>query len=85
MTIPLTALAAKPVPGYCASGHGILTPAQWKTCWDIGWGQPTTTAANAGAFAGHNVMPFLIGLAILAAIVTVARMAGRSTTVQPSK
>ena len=57
--------AAQQVPAYCSGWAHGLTPAQWKTCWDIGWSQPTTTAANAGAFAGHTVAPW----AILAGII----------------
>ena len=65
--------AAQQVPAYCTSGHGVLTPAQWKTCWDIGWSQPTTTAANAGAFAGHNVAPFLVVVALVIAVLLLAK------------
>ena len=45
----------------------------WQQKWDCGWNQPTTGAANAGYFTGHNVVPALIGLLILAAIIAVAR------------
>ena len=68
----LTAAAQK-VPAYCSSGHGILTPAQWKACWNAGYSQPTTTAANAGAFVGHNVGPFLIVALIIFAVIALAR------------
>jgi len=45
----------------------------WTQRWDCGWKQPTTGAANAGYFAGHNVMPVLIGLVIVLAIIALAR------------
>ena len=77
----LIAAAGQSIPGYCTSGHGILTPAEWKTCWDIGWNQPATTAANAGYFAGRNVAPVLIGLLILLALIAVAR---RSSSGSPA-
>ena len=48
---PLTVLAA------CNVGS-------WEQKLKCGWHQPTTNAANAGAFAGHSVMPWLIGIAI---------------------
>lgn len=44
----------------------------WQQKWNCGWKQPTTTAANAGAFAGHNVAPALIGLVIVALILIAA-------------
>ena len=36
MTGAIHAVAAA-VPGYCTSGHGILTQAEWQTCWKLGW------------------------------------------------
>ena len=58
------------IPGYCTSGTGIHTPGQWLTCARLGWHEPTTTAANAGYFAGHNIAPVL-AVAILTVLVLV--------------
>jgi hypothetical protein len=45
----------------------------WEQRWKCGWNQPVTGAANAGNFAGHNVVPVLIGLLIVFAIIALAR------------
>ena len=37
--------------------------------WNCGWKQPTTNAANVGAFAGHNVVPALVGLLLVVLII----------------
>ena len=66
MITSLTTLAANPVPAYC--GNLVKTPAQWKACWNAGWSQPTTGAANAGGFAGHYFGPVLIVLAVVALV-----------------
>ena len=81
MITSVTALAAHPVPAYCTSGHGILTPAQWKTCWNAGWSQPTTTAANAGAFAGHSVAPWAILAGIIIGLLWLVSRSGSGRTV----
>ena len=52
--------AAQQVPAYCTSWTMTRTPAQLQTCWKLGWNQSTTTVANAGYFAGHNVAPWAI-------------------------
>lgn len=85
MITSVTALAAKPVPAFCNSGlwHKPLTPGQWTTCWNAGWHLPTTTAANTGAFAGHNIGPIVIGLLIIVAVIALARR--RSGTPATSK
>jgi hypothetical protein len=62
------AQAAQAIPAYCSSGHGVLTPSQWKTCWDAGWSQPVTGAAHAGAATGHYAAP---GIAIAIAIIAI--------------
>ena len=74
--------AAQQVPAYCTSGTGIHTPAQWKTCWDIGSNLPTTTAANAGYFAGHSVAPWAIIAGIIIGLLWVASRvsSGRTAT-----
>ena len=73
MTGSLHSVAAS-VPGYCTSGHGILTPSQWTTCAKLGWSQPTGGAVTAGAVTGHYLAPVL---AILAVITLLARVFGR--------
>ncbi len=73
MTGTIHAVAAS-VPGYCKSGHGILTPSQWTTCAKLGWNQSTTGASTAGYTAGHDVMPaVVIFLIILGLFVLVPR------------
>jgi hypothetical protein len=75
----LAVLAAGPVPAYC--GNLIKTPAQWKACWDAGWSQPTTGAANAGFAAGHSVAPW----AVLAGIIIgLLWLASRSRSGSPA-
>lgn len=64
------------VPAYCASGHITRTPAQWAACVKAGWHQPTGTAANLGAAAGHNIAPFLIVAVIVIALMALARRGG---------
>lgn len=59
--------AAK-VPAYCSGWAHAITPAQWTQCWKIGWGQPTTGAAHAGYYTGHNIVPVL-AVVILAVLV----------------
>ena len=67
MTGTIHAVAAS-VPGYCTSGHGILTPSQWTTCAKLGWSQSTTGAATAGAATGHYLAPVVIFLVIAAVL-----------------
>ena len=77
MNTAIQALArtAQQVPGYCTSGTGVHTAQQWQTCWKLGWQQPTTDAANAGAFIGHNVAPgaIVVVLLIVAALIVLSR------------
>jgi hypothetical protein len=56
----------------------------WQQKLKCGWHQPTTTAANAGAFTGHSVMPWLIG-AIIGLLIIVAMSKSRSGTPAASK
>ena len=79
----LTALAARPVPAYCS--NLVKTPAQWKACWDAGWSQSTSGAANAGYFAGHNVAPWaLIAGIIIGVLWLVSRSGSRSPAASKS-
>ena len=74
MITPLTALAAKPVPAYCTSGHGILTPQQWHTCWNAGWSQPVnTTVANTGHAVGTGAIPAVALILIVLAVIALSR------------
>ena len=77
MTGTIHALAAS-VPGYCTSGTGVRTPAQWATCAKLGWSQPTTGAANAGAAAGHYVAPALLIGVIIGVILLVMSRSGKT-------
>jgi hypothetical protein len=74
----LAALAVKPVPAYC--GNLVKTPAQWKACWDAGWSQSTSGAANAGYFAGHNVAPWALIAGIIIGILWLASRPGSRRT-----
>ncbi len=69
---------AAAVPGYCTSGHGVLTPTEWKTCWDLGWSQPTTGAAHAGYAAGHGGAPVLLILVVVVLVLAGMVRAGRN-------
>lgn len=66
--------------------HAVIAAAcdtgNWQQKWDCGWHQPTTGAAQAGYFAGHNVVPALVGLLIVVAlIIAVSRSrSGRPVT-----
>lgn len=64
--------------------HPLILAAACKGDWQqklqCGWHQPTTTAANAGSFAGHNVAPFL-AVALIVLLVALARRGGSRKTV----
>jgi hypothetical protein len=56
-----------PEPAYCTIHLGRpLTPTQWMTCWKYGWDEPTSRIAYD---FGHNVLPVLIILAVIAFLV----------------
>ena len=69
---------AAQVPGYCTSGTGVRTPAQWATCAKLGWSQPVNGAANAGAVTGHYAAPALVIGIIIGLILIVMAKSGRS-------
>jgi hypothetical protein len=73
MATPLTALAAQPVPAYCTSGIGVHTPQQWQTCWNLGYDQPVTGAAHAGAAVGGGFGTILVIALIVLAVIALAR------------
>ena len=81
MTTPLT---AAPPPAYCTSGTGVLTPAQWKTCWDAGWSQPVTGATHAGAAVGHYAAPGIFLAIVIIAVLFIASRGGRRAAAQRS-
>ena len=59
-----------PAPSYCTT-HLVkpLSPSQWATCWKYGWDEPTTNLiGRVGYDLGHNVLPVLIVLAIVAVL-----------------
>jgi hypothetical protein len=59
-----------PEPSYCKMHLGTpLTPAQWTTCWKYGWSEPTSVMARIGNDFGHNMLPVLIILAVVAFLV----------------
>jgi hypothetical protein len=59
-----------PEPSYCKIHLGSpLTPSQWMTCWKYGWNEPTTLLARLGHDFGHDVLPGLIILGVIAFVV----------------
>jgi len=52
----------------------------WQQKLACGWHQPTTGAANAGYYAGHNALPWVILAGIVIGIVL---LAGRSRSRTP--
>ena len=58
----------QPTPSYCLGRSLVskpLTPAQWQTCWKIGWHEPVPGwLTRVGHDFGHNMAPALIILAI---------------------
>ena len=61
------------------------TTGSWQQQLNCGWHEPTTGAANAGAFVGHNVGPALIGLLIVVAVIVMASRAWSRQAVTSSK
>ena len=56
-----------PEPSYCKLHLGRpLTPSQWTTCWKYGWNEPTNLMGRLGHDFGHNVLPVLIVVAVIA-------------------
>jgi hypothetical protein len=56
-----------PAPSYCQLHVGApLSPSQWTTCWNYGWHEPATLAARLGYDVGHNILPVLIIVAVVA-------------------
>ena len=79
MTGTIHAVAAT-VPGYCTSGHGVLTPSEWKTCWNLGSNQPVNGAATAGAAVGHYAAPLIVIIAIVVLLVAAASRRSPATS-----
>lgn len=65
--------------------HTVLLAAakctgDWQQQLKCGWHQPTTTAANAGYFAGHDVAPWaLLAGIIIGLLWLVSRASSRKT------
>ena len=78
--------AAAPVPAYCTSGKGVLTPAEYSYCVHLGWNQSYGTPVSAD-LAGHGsgLGTVLIVLLIVVALFVLARRSGRSRTPVTSK
>ena len=56
-----------PEASYCKLHLGRpLTPSQWTTCWKYGWNEPTNLMGRLGHDFGHNVLPVLIVVAVIA-------------------
>jgi hypothetical protein len=68
--------ALKPAP--CSTGS-------WAQKFECGWHQPTTTAAHVGYTTGHDVMPIVIGLLIVAVLIALARRSRSSAPATTSK
>jgi hypothetical protein len=84
-TVHAVAQAAASVPGYCTSGHGVLTSAQWKQCWDLGWNQSYSTPVS-GDLAGHGSGLGIVAVLVVIAVVLIAvsRLGKRSPAAQRS-
>jgi hypothetical protein len=63
-----------PEPFYCAGRtlpSKLLTPPQWATCWTYGMHQPVPGwLTRIGYDFGHNAVPALAVLAVIAVAVT---------------
>jgi hypothetical protein len=82
MTGTIHAAAVK-VPAYCSGWAHTITPAQWTQCWKLGWNQPTTTAANAGYYTGHNIVPILAVVVVAFLVFAWLRGSRRRTAAAP--
>jgi hypothetical protein len=58
---------------YLAAAAANCNTGSWQQKWQCGWNQPTTGAANAGNFTGHNVLPGLIVLIVIVLVVMAAK------------
>ena len=56
----------------------------WQQKWDCGWNQPATGAAHAGLAVGH-AMPALIVLAVIIAVVLLAKKTRSAARPAPAK
>ena len=78
------ASAAAKVPAYCSGWAHNITPAQWTQCWKIGWSQPSTTAAKAGYYTGHNIAPVLAVIILAVLVLAWARRGKRASQAAPA-
>ena len=59
-----------PEPSYCKLHVGApLSPAQWTTCFKYGWNEPANLTARIGHDFGHDVLPVLIVIAVIAFVI----------------
>jgi hypothetical protein len=59
-----------PEPSYCKLHVGApLSPSQWTACWKYGWDEPATLTARIGHDFGHDVLPVLIVIAVIAFVI----------------
>jgi hypothetical protein len=68
-----------------AAAAGNCNTGTWQQKWQCGWNQPTTGAANAGAFAGHNVLPWLLVLVIVILAVRAVKKRKRDGSPAPAR
>lgn len=50
---------------YLAAAAANCNTGTWSQKWHCGWNQQDTAAYHAGYFAGHNIFPALIVLAVI--------------------
>ena len=58
-----------PEPSYCHLHLGTPSPSEWTTCFRYGWDEPTNLASRIGYDFGHNVLPVLIILGVIAFLI----------------
>jgi hypothetical protein len=76
------AKAATAIPGYCTSGHGIITPSQWSYCAKLGYSEPTTAAVHAGNAVPPGAWVALFVILALFALVKMTRSGSRRPATQ---
>jgi hypothetical protein len=70
---------------YLAAAVANCNTGSWQQKWQCGWNQPTTGAANAGNFTGHNVLPGLLVLAVIVLVVMAAKKSRSGARSAPAK
>jgi hypothetical protein len=73
------------VPGYCTSGHGILTSSEWTRCAKLGWSEPVNTSlTHTGSTIGSDAVPVAVVFLVILALIFVARAVRRTPAAQRS-